>query len=86
MKTLSISTEDEEFNATIEALCHSGNYQSGDKVEFAQQVLLEFLGRCRKDLAMQQVRQELDKQAQIYHEQIEEANSKAKDTVQFTIT
>lgn len=87
MKTLSISAPDADFDQTVEALCLKGNWlqngdlENGNKVDFAQGVLLDWLGECRRAYAASiHMKQVQDLQAQI-QAAIEAGNVAAREAV-----
>jgi hypothetical protein len=84
-KTLSITALDEDFQATVAALCHAGNYQAGDPLEFAKGVLLDFLGNVRSSHARFLARQKVDELQRQIDAAIEAGNASARKAVVLSV-
>ena len=92
-KTLSITTSDEDFAATVDALAWCGNLyipdsqpKPADKQELAIAFLLQWLGERRVEAAKAQFAASVEEQKIKLAEQITAANTNAKDGLKIQIT
>lgn len=88
-KTLSLTTTEEVFNATIDALCYKGNWaQTGDltlgdegKLVFAKSVLLDMLGECIRNYKLVEAQSQIAAMQQQVQDLIAAGNAQARQAV-----
>jgi hypothetical protein len=88
-KTLTITASDEEFQATVDALCQRGGYnpaKDGDAVAFAKGVLFDFLGRVRKQAAMAPLRSKHAGEIDEAVKKVDAAGEAARASVKVSVT
>ena len=92
-KTLSITTSDEDFAATVDALAWCGNLyipdsqpKPADKQELAIAFLLQWLGERRVEAAKALFAESVAQQKAKLDEQVAAANTNAKDGLKIQIT
>lgn len=84
-RTLSITAPEEDINATIDALCQRGGYKDGDKVAFAQGVLLDWLGRVRAQAACCGIRDKHNKELADAQKAAHDANVAVRAKVEINV-
>ena len=75
-KTISLVVPDATFPDVIEGLCLKGNWlqtgdlENGNKTDFANKVLFDFVAGCVKEYKVQESSKDFEKQRQTAHERV----------------